>query len=229
MNSLKRVTKAILPKPALMAIRKYRPKFKDYRNLSTQEVFSKIYETGFWGKSGDPSQPYCSGNGSRDGTILSAYITAVQDFLGNLAKKPHVVDLGCGDFFVGARIRPLCDSYTACDIVPKLIEFNREKFKPLNVDFRVLDLTTDELPRGDVVFIRQVLQHLSNEQIARALPKIASQYKFLVLTEHLPETPRFEPNLDKPAGPDIRTCVDSGVVLTSPPFSLKAKHERLLC
>jgi len=50
-----------------------------------------------------------------------------------------------------------------------------------------------------VVFIRQVLQHLSNAHILRAIPKIAASYRFLVLTEHLPLGEAFTPNLDKPA------------------------------
>ena len=35
----------------------------------------------------------------------------------------------------------------------------------LDVDFRVLDITSDEIPPGDVCFVRQVLQHLSNQSI----------------------------------------------------------------
>ena len=223
--------KAILPKPVVKAIGEYRIKkfLKKYRNLPTQQVFTRIYEKGVWGKSGDSLQPFFSGLGSRDETIVSTYIKSVQDFLSPFAEKPNVVDLGCGDFFVGSKIRQLCGNYIACDIVPNLIEFNKEKYKTLNVDFRVLDLTSDELPNGDIVFIRQVLQHLSNEQILRGLPKISSKYKYLVLTEHLPRVQDFEHNLDKPAGPDIRTSIASGIVLTSPPFNLKPKSERELC
>jgi hypothetical protein len=231
MNSIKETLKALLPRPVAKVIQKYRTrdKFKEYRNLPTQAVFAKIYESAIWGRSDDPSQPFFSGSGSHDDAVVSAYLGAVQEFLKSFDRKPNVVDLGCGDFFVGSKIRPLCDKYTACDIVPRLIEFNKEKFEVLNVDFRVMDLTTDELPAGDVVFIRQVFQHLSNEQILRVLPEIASKYKYLVLTEHLPGKSDFEHNLDKPAGPDIRTGIESGIVLTSPPFNFKPKGERLLC
>jgi hypothetical protein len=230
-NLFKRAVKAILPKPIVDAIGNYRAEqlLKKYKKLSSQQVFTHIYERGIWGKSGDRLQPFCSGWGSHDETIVSTYVDSVQDFLSTFAEKPNVVDLGCGDFFVGSRIRSLCGNYTACDIVPRLIEFNKERFKTLNVDFRILDLASDELPDGDVVFIRQVLQHLSNEQILQGLSSISSKYKYLVLTEHLPGAQDFEHNLDKPAGPDIRTAIGSGIVLTSPPFNLKPKSERKLC
>jgi hypothetical protein len=41
--------------------------------------------------------------------------------------------------------------------------------------------------------------------------------------------PAFEHNLDKKVGPEIRTGSGSGIVLTSPPFNLKAQSERELC
>ena len=93
-------------------------------------------------------------------------------FLRTLDYKPDVVDLDCGDFHVGSRLRCLCSGYVACDIVEPLIAFNAKTFEGLGVDFRTLDLTKDELPSGEVVFVRQVLQHLSNDDIARALPGI---------------------------------------------------------
>jgi len=215
----------------MRAIRQYRSRgsFKEYRNLSTQQVFTKIYEGGVWGRSSDPSQPFFSGSGSHDDTAVSVYVQAVGDFLSTLDKKPDVVDLGCGDFAVGSKLRHLCRRYTACDIVPKLIEFNKEKYKSLNVDFGVLDLTTDELPDGDIVFIRQVLQHLSNKRILAAIPKISAKYKYLILSEPLPPTRVFDHNVDIPVGPHIRLGIQSGIVLTSPPFNLRVKSELQLC
>ena len=86
-------------------------------------------------------------------------------------------------------------------------------------DFRVLDLTRDQLPPAQVVFIRQVLQLLSNEQIMRALPQLAAKFEFLILTEHLPLSPSFDLNADKPSGVVTMLSLKSGVVLTSAPFS----------
>ena len=231
-QKLKYFVKSILFLSTIKQLRNLK-KSKDslliYKNLTTKEVFTKIYEEGVWGKSEDPNQKYFSGGGSHDAEIVKPYIESIQKFLSSFEAKPNVVDLGCGDFFIGSKTRSLCASYTACDIVQPLIDFNKEKYRTLNVDFRVLDLTKDELPQADIAFIRQVLQHLSNEQILKAIPQISSKYKYLVLTEHLPSTHDFIENLDKPAGPDIRFDKNSGVVLTSPPFNLAIKKQKQLC
>ena len=200
-----------------------------YGNLSTKEIFTKIYEEGAWGRADNLDQKYFSGSGSHDDAVTSAYVDAVAKFLSSFAEKPNVVDLGCGDFTVGASIRHLCGTYIACDIVEPLIDWNREKYRNLNVDFRVLDVTEDELPAADVGFVRQVLQHLSNAHIARAVPQLAAKYKYLVLTEHLPSAGAFAPNRDKPAGASVRSALNSGVVLTSAPFNLPVKQESILC
>src|ERR1035438_499306 len=99
----------------------------------------------------------------------------------------------------------------------------------MDVDFRLIDLTEDELPKGDVVIVRQVFQHLSNNLICKALPKIAQNYRHIILTEHIPDDRNFTPNLDKPVGPYLRVKINSGVVLTKPPFHLAVLDERVLC
>ena len=161
--------------------------------------------------------------------MVGPYVDAVRGFLAGFADKPSVVDLGCGDFNVGARLRDLCGSYVACDIVEALIAHNRERFADLDVDFRQLDIIEDMIPQTDIVIIRQVLQHLSNGQIARALRNITASCRYLVVTEHLPGKPDFRPNVDKPAGGAIRPFFGSGIVLTSEPFALKVLGERILC
>lgn len=200
-----------------------------FKGLDTQQVFTRIYQEGLWGRSGESGDAFFSGTGSRDEAVVAPYIQAVTGFLNSLPHKPDVVDLGCGDFKVGQRIRHHCQGYVACDIVPQLIEHHRAHLGALDVDFRHLDLTRDELPAGEVVFIRQVLQHLSNAQIAQALLKIAKTYRYLVLTEHLPGEDPFVPNLEKAAGRDIRMFYGSGVVLSAPPFNLQARQEQVLC
>ena len=228
---IKQIIKALIPEAVLAKIQSLQSKYRltKYQNLTPQEIFSDIYNKGLWGKSSDPTQRFYSGSGSHDSSITAIYVDSVHNFLRSLPNRPNVVDLGCGDFSVGSQIRPLCDKYTACDIVPSLIAFNKQKYQSMDVDFRVVDLISDELPVADVAFIRQVLQHLSNHQIEQVIPKLARSFKFLILTEHLPAEPEFAHNLDKPAGPDIRLGIHSGVVVTSPPFNLLPIAERQLC
>ena len=102
-------------------------------DVKRKDIFSAIYEEGAWGQSKDPATPFYSGSGSHDASISSAYIQSVHGFLGKFSKKPSAVDFGCGDFAIGSQIRPLCGQYIACDIVPKLIDFNKNKYQNLDV------------------------------------------------------------------------------------------------
>lgn len=192
------------------------------------EVFSDVYHSSLWGEADEPG--FFSGTGSHDPRIVEPYAEAVTALLRELPRKPDVVDLGCGDFHIGSRIRPACGRYVACDVVAPLIAANRARYAHLDVDFRCLDIAGDELPAGDVVFLRQVLQHLDNDRIARVLAKL-HRYQVLVLTEHLPLAPDFPPNAKKRLGASTRLArmVPSGVVLTAPPFNLKPVHSRVLC
>ncbi len=103
-----------------------------------------------------------------------------------MPQKPDVMDLGCGDFNIGSQIRGFCEKYIACDIVDSLIAQNRVIYENLNVDFRIFDLTAEKCETVDIVFLRQVLQHLSNDDIKKGLRNIIPYCKYLVLTEHWP-------------------------------------------
>ena len=152
---------------------------------------------------------------------MDPYISAVRALIANdFDTPPDAVDLGCGDFNVGKQIRNVTDRYIACDIVPSVINYNRLIYANEDVDFRILDLVTEVLPAGDIVFVRQVLQHLRNDQITRFLPKLHG-YKWLILTESIPPQDPFVPNHDIETGELARLHFDSGVDLTKEPFNLK--------
>ena len=227
----KEILLRFLPTRARMALRKMRSRLvlRSYHGSSTSEIFSKIYERRAWGESANPSLPFYSGSGSHDVHTVETYVEAVACFLQSLREKPTVIDVGCGDFNVGSRIREYCSSYLAVDVVPELIEYNREKFAALHVDFQVFDITSERAPAVEVIFIRQVLQHLSNVQIRAAIGNLQESCRYLIVTEHLPAAPGFPVNLDKPAGPDIRGYIGSGVVLSLPPFCVVAKSVQELC
>jgi hypothetical protein len=196
--------------------------------MSPAEVFTHIYKKNVWG--GTKSEFY-SGTGSRYPYITDPYVSALRDYirnLKNLGMSVNAVDLGCGDFHVGSQLVDLTDSYQACDIVPALIERNKEVYAKKNLTFQVLNAIDDPLPQGNVVFIRTVLQHLSNQQIQKILSKLG-QYGLWIITEHLPRSNDFVPNLDQPTGPGIRLSSNSGVVLTAPPFSISPRTEEGIC
>ena len=230
---MKQLIKVLIPNFILIARRNYinARQCKANETLSPKEAFTMVYMDGLWGKSENPNQKFFSGTGSHAGDVVSTYVSAIETYLKSLERKPNVVDLGCGDFAVGSKIRRLCANYIACDVVEPLISYNVEKFKQLDVEFRVLDIIDSDLPDGDLVFIRQVLQHLSNKQISKLLPKL-NKYKHIVLTEHLPASINFVANIDKPVGAGIRLGFGkygSGVVLTELPFNFKVKTSAIMC
>ena len=122
--SIKKFTKILKNRliSSFFQILRSQKKIHLFKSLSTKEIFSEIYQKNLWGKSDNPDQPYYSGAGSHDKAITSVYLESVSSFLQTFSTKPAVVDLGCGDFFIGSQLRPYCGQYIACDTVSELIE-----------------------------------------------------------------------------------------------------------
>jgi hypothetical protein len=231
MGLIKQTVKAITPGPVRRLRHRYQQRKAESwyrRSSSNTEVFSRVYAENHWGSEhdNDADAAFFSGAGSRDEALVGPYVNAVVGFLDALPQRPDAVDLGCGDFHVGAQIRPHCRGYVAGDVVPDLIAHNRERHAAADVDFRFIDIVKDALPEGDVVFIRQVLQHLSNADVAAVVDKLG-QFTYAIITEHWPAG-EFTPNLDIHSGPSIRFARHSGVVLEAPPFSLRALEQTRL-
>jgi hypothetical protein len=196
---------------------------------SNREIFTNVYKNNLWGAASPENEsPFYSGPGSSDPQIVDPYVETVKKFFASLPTKKKAVDLGCGDFRVGSRIVDSFDSYTACDVVPDLVHFNQKYWRHLPVEFLVVDLVKDEIPTGDVLILRQVLQHLSNDDISKFTQIIPRDFNYLLLTEHLPSENDFLANIDKVSGTDIRLGIGSGVVLTQPPFNMVFKSEKTL-
>jgi len=188
--------------------------------MPIQQVFSEIYETRLWGV--DEAERFCSGSGSR-GHIAKEYATFVRSFI----KEHHiqsVADLGCGDFVIGSQIAEVVDTYIGVDVVPELIEYLKIKYRLRGAEFRCANIVEDELPSAQLCLVRQVFQHLSNQQIVKVAAKL-TKYQYVLVTEHYPAPYRaVAPNRDKPHGPDTRLLDDSAVHLDEPPFGLAVQE-----
>lgn len=189
----------------------------------TKDAMQQIYELNLWG--GEDVDFY-SGLGSHDETIVQPYISVVRTFLNLLEVPPIIVDLGCGDFNVGRELVPYSKNYIAIDIVPELIERNRAKYQEENLSFDCLDIVSDTLPKGDVAILRQVLQHLSNDEVKNVVNKLYN-FKFIILTEHLPNG-EFVSNKDIISGQGIRLKKGSGLDLLETPFNFQVKEVKQL-
>jgi SAM-dependent methyltransferase len=189
----------------------------------TKDAMQQVYEMKLWGSN---NSKFYSGNGSHQPEIVQPYIEIVTSFLNSFKNPITVLDLGCGDFNIGKHLVKKTKNYIAIDIVTDLIHHNKEIFKADNLEFKCLDIAKDNLPSADCIIIRQVLQHLSNEEVKNVVEKLVT-FKYIILTEHLPKG-HFTPNKNIISGQGIRLKKKSGIELLAAPFNLKVKQKKQL-
>ena len=184
------------------------------RGRNPDDIFNEIYAKNSWG--GDQGT-FHSGSGST-GNHAHLYAEAIKNFIREYDVR-RVVDLGCGDFRVGAQLLGTGIEYIGIDIVENLVGENQRLYGDGRVSFRCSNIIEDELPEADLCLIRQVLQHLSNDQIVRVMRNV-NRYRYVLVTEHYPAPGVVrQKNVDKPCGEDVRVYDDSAVYLDAPPFN----------
>jgi hypothetical protein len=187
-----------------------------------QYFFEEVYKRKGWG---DNNSPYYSGPGSHSLNIINPYIEVLKAFFKTFNKKPNIIDIGCGDFNIGKNLLDSVNNYLAIDVVDPLIQYNKIKYKNSNLKFKTLDITKSTIPFSDVVIVKEVFQHLSNDLILKSLKNLYLKSKFLIITESLPIIP-FTPNLDINLGVATRPLINnSGVDIISPPFNFSIEEE----
>ena len=220
-STLKDILRRFLPASVLVAYRK-RLLARDRKansRLSSAQVFENTYAKNRWG--GQKGE-FCSGSGSR-GRVVTEYVQMVQAFM-NAEHLTSIVDLGCGDFYVGHALVVPGVTYAGIDVVPALIRRNQQLYASSAIRFACLDICTDTLPNGELCLIRQVLQHLSNDQVRAVLSKVR-RYKFTIVTEHYPSPSKaLQRNLDKPPGADTRIVNGSGLFIDEAPFNRRVER-----
>jgi hypothetical protein len=142
----------------------------------TESVFTDIYKRNKW--SGKES---ISGTGSdikQTRIIIKALPTVIGEF-----GVSTILDIPCGDFH-WMKIIDLRDvEYIGADIVDDLVVKNTEKYQRDGLSFQRRNLSSDKLPKVDLVFSRDCLVHLSFKDIFCALENICnSQSKYLLTT-----------------------------------------------
>jgi len=150
-----------------------------HRAETRRKAFATIERERRWGDS------HASGWGS---TI--DYTTVTQGIVATVIKQfelKSMVDVACGDFAwmsVVLQLLPTDFKYIGCDIVPGLISRNTAACP--QYEFKVLDFAEDDLPRCDLMFCRDALQHLPVGDIKKALQNFSrSGSKYLLASTHL--------------------------------------------
>jgi len=96
-----------------------------------------------------------------------------------------MLDAPCGDFSWMSLVEfPPEFRYLGGDIVNFMVEDNQSKYP--NREFRVFDLTTDTLPNVDMLFCRDCLFHLSEDDIKKVFDNVlASNVKYIMTTSYI--------------------------------------------
>ncbi|MEZ4965780.1 MAG: class I SAM-dependent methyltransferase [Saprospiraceae bacterium] len=139
-------------------------------------VFSEIYHTNHW--KGEESICGITSGIEQTSDLRSRlqYWLAAQNIR-------SVLDAPCGDFVWMREMDLRGIAYTGVDIVPEMILQNTERYGGPGISFHVLDITSDAIPRADLILCRDCLVHLSFPNIKKTLDRfLESESRYLACT-----------------------------------------------
>ena len=193
-----------------------------------KSAFQKIYDVHSWGGTSR------SGPGS-DPDNIREYIKNMNKLISAYSVQglSSICEIGCGDWATTRHIEISKNlSYSGIDIVPELIASNQQAYGSSNVRFICADAVEDDIPEADIIIIKDVLQHLSNESVKLILSKSLAKGKILIVTNDILKQSlrsRFGPfkvwrNLDEMGklNQDIKDGGSRPIDITIPPFCIKA-------
>jgi SAM-dependent methyltransferase len=169
-------------------------------------VFNKHYRKDAWIGGG-------SGSGSTPEFTIS-----YREFLADFLKKRSirsVVDLGCGDWQFSRLIDWSGINYTGID-VSTIARKNIKMFAKPGIRFIEMNGASPDLPTADLLIMKDVIQHWSNEDIEKFLPNLP-KFKYALITNGSHKG-SGETNLPSRAG----GC--RPVDLTAAPFALRGEY-----
>ncbi len=138
---------------------------------SIHQAFEAIYKQDAWsGGSGPGSRP----------TNTIEYRGFLERFI-EANRVRSVTDLGCGDWQFSKQIDWSGVSYTGFDVVDSVVMNNRARHARPNIAFKLFR-GLEDLPGGDLLVCKEVLQHLPNATILDYIPAIRAKYRFALLT-----------------------------------------------
>ena len=156
------------------------------------EIFTHVYEKNIWG------------NGSGAGSSIKynkKYIAFLEDFLVKKQIK-SVLDIGCGDWQFSQAVRWGEAHYTGVDCVASVIDHNKRNFP--TKDFHCYDSykwVNTIHNHYDLVILKDVLQHWSNENIITFLDNLLDcDYKYILIVNSYKECKGENRSVDSRCG-----------------------------
>jgi SAM-dependent methyltransferase len=173
-------------------------------NVEMRDAFELIYARNVWG------------HGSGEGSLLlhvQPYMSFLQRFLRE-RRISSVVDFGCGDWQFSRFLAWDAIDYRGYDIAPSVIAANRRNYQSGRVSFHEMEAGFDQLPAADLLIVKDVFQHWSDETVFSFLP-VLKGYSYALIT-----------NCVNPAGLTKNVPIADGgfryLDLRLPPFNMKA-------
>lgn len=206
----KTITKIVQWVLLLLTLSHHNILLTDNNKKNLEGTFTDIYVNATWGT--NEAGVGHSGLGS---TLKNtkAYINFLQDFIKNNNIK-SVVDFGCGDWEFSQHIDWSGTFYTGYDIVKSVIDNNIKKYSSASRKFIHANGLDKELVKADLLICKDVLQHLSNENIFKFL-KQTHKFKYCLITNDL--------SYDKPSS-NINKDIENGecrpLDLSKSPFKI---------
>ncbi len=157
------------------------------------------------------------GGGSGTGSTPEATATYREFLISFLETRGirRVVDLGCGDWQFSRLIDWSGIDYTGIDVSGVVLE-NTKRFAASNIKFFEMNGTSPRLPGADLLIMKDVIQHWSNDDITKFLPNLA-RFKYALITNG------SHKGADETNSPS-KTGGCRPVDLTLPPFSLEGEY-----
>jgi hypothetical protein len=141
--------------------------------------FTEVFMLNTWRDSESASGP-----GSRRNSPCVKASTEALRLITQNYQIGSIVDIPCGDFnwmheFLGQFPRI---AYSGFDIVEPLIRKNQALFPEF--DFSTLDITSDVPPRADLIFCKDLFNHLTYGDISRAIENMKASHSTYLLASN---------------------------------------------
>ena len=152
---------------------------KKYNANNYVKIFSGIYLNNGWEEG--------SGMGSNPKNA-APYIELLQQYIDD-PRFNVIVDLGCGDWQIMNHIAlPNNKIYKGYDVVYSIQAANISKFAKSNVQFYNINNLRDFKKQnvyGDLLIIKDVLQHLPNSEVNYFFKDILPKFKYALITNNI--------------------------------------------
>lgn len=158
-------------------IREYQAKMQ--RNAELSRRFAQVHDENLWG-----SEESRSGPGS---VLTSPSVRCAENAIRKAVDEEgvrSVSDIPCGDFnWMPHLLAKMGDlKYTGFDIVFSALHKNKARYP--QYEFRQLDIVTTVPPRADLIFCKDLLNHLDDADIKSALSNMKKSGSRLLLASN---------------------------------------------